>query len=69
MNCGKLIGKNKVGDSVLIQVVRGGEPVIGIVEQRGSLELGLEVEAMSFGCKVRKLVEGRCGRQSGSARR
>jgi S1-C subfamily serine protease len=51
----QLIGKNKVGDSVLIQVVRGGAPVTGIVEQRGSLELGLEVEAMSFGCKVKKL--------------
>jgi hypothetical protein len=51
----KLIGKNKVGDSVLIQVARGGAPVVGIVEQRGSLELGLEADAVPFGCKVKKL--------------
>ena len=53
----KLIGKNKVGDAVLIQVVRGGAPVVGIVEQRGNLTLGLEVEPTAFGCKVTKLSD------------
>ena len=53
----KLIGKNKVGDAVLIQVVRGGAPVMGIVEQRGNLALGLEVEPTAFGCKVTKLSD------------
>ncbi|MHB8957985.1 MAG: PDZ domain-containing protein [Pirellulaceae bacterium] len=61
----KLIGKNKVGDSVLIQVLRGGVPVIGILEQRGPLELGLEVEPVSFGCKVSKLSEGGAAARAG----
>lgn len=52
----KLIGKNKVGDAVLIQVVRGA-PLVGIVEQRSNLELGLEVEPMASGCKVTKLSD------------
>ncbi len=31
---------------------------MGILEQRGNLELGLEVEPTSFGCKVSKLSDG-----------
>ncbi len=61
----KLIGKNKVGDSVLIQVVRGGAAVMGILEQRGNLELGLEVEPTSFGCKVSKLTAGGAAARAG----
>lgn len=51
----QLIGKNKVGDSVLIQVARGGMAVVATVPQRGELQLGLEVEPLPFGCKVKKL--------------
>jgi hypothetical protein len=61
----KLIGKNKVGDSVLIQVVRGGTPVMGILEKRGDLELGLEVEPTSFGCKVSKMSDGGAATRAG----
>jgi hypothetical protein len=61
----KLIGKNKVGDSVLIQVVRSGRPVHGIVEERGNLELGLEVEALSYGCRVQKLVQNGAAAKAG----
>jgi S1-C subfamily serine protease len=52
----ELIGKNKVGDTVVIQVARGGAPVVGVVERRGTLELGAETEPASFGCRITKLV-------------
>lgn len=59
------IGKNKVGDSVLIQVVRGAEPVTGVVEQRGNLDLGLEVAPLSFGCKVQRLSKDGAAAKAG----
>jgi len=51
-----LIGKNKVGDSVLIQVARG-LPITGQLEQRGNRELGMEVEPVAYGVKITKLAE------------
>jgi hypothetical protein len=59
-----LIGKNKVGDSVLIQVARG-LPVTGQLEQRGNRDLGMEVEAAAYGVKIVKLAERSAGLVAG----
>ncbi|MCU0961728.1 MAG: PDZ domain-containing protein [Pirellulaceae bacterium] len=61
----RLISRNKVGDSVLIQVVRGGAPVVCALERRGNLPLGLEGEATPFGCRVRKLASDGAAAKSG----
>jgi S1-C subfamily serine protease len=60
-----MIGKNKVGDSVLLQVVRGGAAVACSLERRGELALGLETDTTSFGCRVKKLVAAGAGATAG----
>ena len=59
-----LIGKNKVGDSVQIQVARG-LPITGQLEQRGTRELGMVVEPASYGVKITKLDEQGAGLVAG----
>ena len=59
-----LIGKNKVGDSVQIQVVRG-LPITGQLEQRGTRELGMVVEPATYGVKITKLDEQGAGLVAG----
>ena len=61
----KQIGKNKVGDSVLIQVVRGGLPIAGQLEQKGNRDLGIEVEQLAYGVKITKLADGGAGMVAG----
>lgn len=50
-----LISKNKVGDSVLIQVARGGIRINAVLPQKGGLALGVAGDATTFGCKVTQL--------------
>lgn len=61
----QFISHNKVGDSVLIQVVRGGEPTSCALARRGDAPLGVEGEGTQFGCRVRKLTPNGAAARSG----
>ncbi len=60
-----LISKNKAGDSVLIQVMRGATRLNNGLPQRGNLALGVEAVADSFGCRVTRLADDGAAAQAG----
>ncbi len=48
----KLIGQNKVGETIDIQVIRGGQPVLGKFRRVEGLNLGLTAKEQILGCEV-----------------
>lgn len=54
----RLIARNKVGETVAVQVARGGSPLAVLVARQPGLELGLEAESTALGCRVTRLVPG-----------
>jgi S1-C subfamily serine protease len=61
----KLIGQNQVGDSVAVEVARGGQPVAGVLLCLPGQELGLEGESTAYGCKVKKVKDESAAAKAG----
>ena len=60
-----MIARNKVGDTVPVQVARGGSPLAAIIPRQPELELGLEAESTPLGCRVTKVLEAGAGEKAG----
>ncbi len=61
----KFIGQNKVGDSVAVEVARGGQTVGGVLLRLPGQELGFEGESTAYGCKVKKVKDDGAAAKAG----